>query len=185
VGSRGGEDLIGRDHPAGVLRAEISRAVDSHGGLVLVTGEAGIGKTALVTGAAEEARRHGALVLSGVCWDSDSAPGFWPWVQVVRGLRRAGTPEEWAAAEVAGGKGLAVLLGEVPSGAPDLSSDQGGEPVEAFQLYDAVTTALVSISQRRPVVVVLDDLHWADTASLRLRGSRPVVGSSRNSSSGG
>jgi hypothetical protein len=120
MGSQGGEGLIGRDHPAGVLRAEISRAVDSHGGLVLVTGEAGIGKTALVTGAAEEARRHG------------------------------------------------VLLGEVPSGAPDLSSEQGGEPVEAFQLYDAVTTALVSVSQRRPVVVVLDDLHWADTASLRL-----------------
>jgi predicted ATPase len=67
MGSQGGEDLIGRDHPAGVLRAEISRAVDSHGGLVLVTGEAGIGKTALVTGAAEEARRHGALVLSGAC----------------------------------------------------------------------------------------------------------------------
>jgi predicted ATPase len=168
MGSQGGEGLIGRDHPAGVLRAEISRAVDSHGGLVLVTGEAGIGKTALVTGAAEEARRHGALVLSGACWDSDSAPGFWPWVQVVRGLRRAGTPEEWAAAEVAGGKGLGVLLGEVPSGAPDLTSDQSGEPVEAFQLYDAVTTALVSVSQRRPVVVVLDDLHWADTASLRL-----------------
>jgi AAA ATPase domain len=89
-------------------------------------------------------------------------------VQVVRGLRRAGTPEEWAAAEVAGGKGLGVLLGELPSGAPDLSSDQGGEPVEAFQLYDAVTTALVSVSQRRPVVVVLDDLHWTDSASLRL-----------------
>jgi AAA ATPase domain len=168
MSSQGGEGLIGRDHPAGVLRAEIGRAVDSHGGLVLVTGEAGIGKTALVTGAAEEARRHDALVLSGACWDSDSAPGFWPWVQVVRGLRRAGTPEEWAAAEVAGGKGLGVLLGEVPTGAPDLSSEQGGEPVEAFQLYDAVTTALVSVSQRRPVVVVLDDLHWADTASLRL-----------------
>jgi AAA ATPase domain len=110
MGSQGGGGLIGRDHPAGMLGAEISRAVDSHGGLVLVTGEAGIGKTALVTGAAEEARRHGALVLSGACWDSDGAPGFWPWVQVVRGLRRAGTPAEWTAAEVAGGKGLGVLL---------------------------------------------------------------------------
>jgi predicted ATPase len=48
--------LIGRDHPAGVLRAELSRAVSSHGGLVLVTGEAGIGKTTLVTGVVG---RHG------------------------------------------------------------------------------------------------------------------------------
>ncbi len=145
--------LIGRDHPAGLLRAEISRAAESHGGLVLVTGEAGIGKTTLVTGAVEEARRLGALVLSGSCWDSDSAPGYWPWVQVIRGLRRAATPEEWAAA---GGQ-LEVLLGEAPAGDGD-----------SFALYDSVTTALVAVSQRRPVVVVLDDLHWADTASLRL-----------------
>src|SRR4051794_20918872 len=86
--------LIGRDHPAAVLRAEIGRALDSHGGLVLVTGEAGIGKTALVGEGAEEARRQGALVLSGSCWDSDSAPGHWPWVQVVRGLRRGATDGE-------------------------------------------------------------------------------------------
>ncbi|GAA0391720.1 LuxR family transcriptional regulator [Acrocarpospora corrugata] len=150
--------LIGRDHPAGLLRAEIGRAADSHGGLVLVTGEAGIGKTTLVTGAVEEARRLGALVLSGSCWHSEGAPGFWPWVQVVRGLRRSATAEEWEAAAAAAGGNLTALLGEQP--APGSA--------EAFQLYDAVTVALVSVSQRRPVVVVLDDLHWADTASLRM-----------------
>ncbi|MEU8061843.1 ATP-binding protein [Microbispora bryophytorum] len=68
--------LIGREHPAAVLHAEIARAVGSHGGLTLVAGEAGIGKTTLVTSAAEEARRLGALVLSGSCWDSDNAPGY-------------------------------------------------------------------------------------------------------------
>jgi hypothetical protein len=168
MGTPGREGIIGREHPAGLLRAEIGRAVDSHGGLVLVTGEAGIGKTTLVTDAAEEARRRGALVLSGSCWESDSAPGYWPWVQVVRALRRAATPEEWTAAEAAGGVGLAVLLGEAPAGTPDGGSAHDAARAEAFQLYDAVTTALVSVSQRRPVVVVLDDLHWADSASLRL-----------------
>ncbi|MBC6457389.1 ATP-binding protein [Actinomadura sp. HBU206391] len=150
--------IIGRDHPAGVLRAEIGRAADSHGGLLLVTGEAGIGKTTLVTGAMDEARRLGALVLSGSCWDSESAPGHWPWVQVVRGLRRSATPEEWAAAESAAGGGLSVMLGE----------SSGAEAAEAFRLYDAVTTALVSVSQSRPLVVVIDDLHWADAASVKL-----------------
>ncbi|MCW6010761.1 AAA family ATPase [Micromonospora sp. CPCC 205371] len=150
--------LIGRDHPAAVLGAEISRAAGSHGGLVLVTGEAGIGKTTLVTRAVEQARESGALVLSGACWDSGSAPGYWPWTQVVRGLRRGATPEEWAAADEVAGDGLAVLLGDAAAGpAP-----------EGFLLYDAVTSALVAVSQHRPVVVVLDDLHWADTASLRL-----------------
>ncbi|WP_051173861.1 ATP-binding protein [Amycolatopsis orientalis] len=147
--------LIGRDHPAGVLRAEIARATESHGGLVLVTGEAGIGKTTLVTGAAEEAKRLGALVLNGSCWDSASAPGYWPWTQVVRGLRRSVEPGRWAAMA---DSELDVLLGEARGdGAPD-----------GFRLYDAVTSALVSASQAQPVVVVLDDLHWADTASLRL-----------------
>ncbi|GAB2572351.1 hypothetical protein GCM10027168_01370 [Streptomyces capparidis] len=147
--------LIGREHPAAVLRAEVGRAAVSHGGLVLVTGEAGIGKTALVTEAAEEARRQGALVLSGSCWDSDNAPGYWPWVQVVRGLRRGVSVEEWA--EVEAGP-LGALLGEVAR----------GEAEEGFRLFDAVTSALVAVTQRRPVLVVLEDLHWADTASLRL-----------------
>ncbi|MEN3538388.1 AAA family ATPase [Microbispora sp. ZYX-F-249] len=155
--------LIGREHPAAMLRAEIARAVGSHGGLMLVAGEAGIGKTTLVTSAAEEARGLGALVLGGSCWDSDNAPGYWPWVQVLRGLRRCAAPGEWAAAEEAGGAGLAALLGESPGG-----ESPGGDAAEGFRLYDAVTSALVAVSQSRPLVVVLEDLHWADTASLRL-----------------
>jgi hypothetical protein len=99
---------------------------------VLVTGEAGIGKTTLVGQAADEARRRGALVLGGACWDSDNAPGYWPWVQVVRGLLRAATPEERAAAEAAGGSGLGVLLGEAPTGPPDREPEPGPEPAEAF-----------------------------------------------------
>jgi hypothetical protein len=150
--------LIGRDRPAEILRAEIGRTADSHGGLVLVAGEAGIGKTTLVAGSMEEARRRGALVLSGSCWDSDSTPGYWPWTQVIRGLRRGTTAGEWAAAEDAAGSGLSVILGE----------SSGARFTEPFQLYDAVTMALVSVSQSRPVVVVLDDLHWADAASMKL-----------------
>ncbi|WP_410579212.1 ATP-binding protein [Amycolatopsis sp. lyj-108] len=147
--------LIGRDHPAGVLRAEIARAAESHGGLVLVTGEAGIGKTTLVTGAAEEAKRLGALVLNGSCWDSASAPGYWPWTQVIRGLRRAVGQGRWAAMA---DSELDVLLGEA----------RGDGAADGFRLYDAVTSALVAASQDQPIVVVLDDLHWADAASLRL-----------------
>ncbi|MDT0344903.1 ATP-binding protein [Streptomyces litchfieldiae] len=158
------DELIGREHAAGVLRAEIERATGSHGGLVLVAGEAGIGKTALVTGAAEEARSRGALVLGGSCWDSDNAPGYWPWVQVVRALRRAVPAGEWAAARDAAGESLAALLAE----APPAATVPGVPTGEGFELYDAVTTALVTVSATRPVVVVLDDLHWADTASLRL-----------------
>ncbi|MFH9476441.1 ATP-binding protein [Streptomyces anulatus] len=198
--------LFGRDHPAGVLRSEIARATDSHGGLVLVTGEAGIGKSTLVTDAAHEARRRGALVVGGSCWDSDNTPGYWPWVQILRGLRRSATAAEWAAAQEASDGRLAVLLGDpvrvamggtdgpgpstltggapASAGAPGSAGVRGGEPgaeagtgppgggspegAEAFGLFDAVTTALVTVSQSRPLVVVLDDLHSSDPASLRL-----------------
>ncbi|QTA33151.1 AAA family ATPase [Streptomyces sp. CA-256286] len=171
--------LFGRDHPAGVLRSEIVRATDSHGGLVLVTGEAGIGKTTLVTDTAHEARRRGALVVGGSCWDSDSTPGYWPWVQVLRGLRRSATAAEWTAAQEAADGRLGILLGDPandgraagPSTGEadgDGASGASAEGAEAFGLYDAVTTALVTVSQSRPLVVVLDDLHSADPASLRL-----------------
>ncbi|WP_405508314.1 AAA family ATPase [Streptomyces cyaneofuscatus] len=170
--------LFGRDHPAGILRSEIVRATESHGGLVLVTGEAGIGKTTLVTDAAHEARRHGALVVGGSCWDSDSTPGYWPWVQVLRGLRRSATAAEWAAAQDAADGRLGILLGDPgdPAGDGPAAGDVDGDGAsgassdgpEAFGLYDAVTTALVTLSQSRPLVVVLDDLHSADPASLRL-----------------
>ncbi|MBQ1016049.1 AAA family ATPase, partial [Micromonospora sp. M51] len=107
------------------------------------------------------------------CWDSDSAPGYWPWVQVLRGLRRSA--DDWAVARPDAEPALAALLGETDASkqqAERLASwagvDTDSVDQEAFALYDAVTAALVAVSQHRPVVVVLDDLHWADPASLRL-----------------
>jgi hypothetical protein len=155
--------LIGRDRPTGILGSEISRTVDSHGGLVLITGEAGIGKTALVAAAMEEARRRNVFVLSATCWDREGAPGYWPWVQVVRSLQRTATATEWDDAFAAAGDGLIFLLGRGGEAIPPA----GSEGV-VFRLYDAVTTLFVTVSRRRPVVVVLEDLHWADPASIKL-----------------
>jgi tetratricopeptide (TPR) repeat protein len=155
--------LIGRDRPAGTLQGAISRTIDSHGGLVLVAGEAGIGKTALVVAGMEEAGRRDVLLLSAACWERGGAPGYWPWVQVVRSLERTAAPAEWSGARAAAGDALSFLLGEASEAPRPAGSETGG-----FRLYDAVTTLLVTVSYSRPVVVVLEDLHWSDPASVKL-----------------
>ncbi|MEJ3655285.1 AAA family ATPase [Actinomycetes bacterium KLBMP 9759] len=150
--------IIGRDRPTRVLRDHVERTVGSHGGLVLVAGEAGIGKSTLVTEAAAFADDRGATVLTGACWDGPGTPGLWPWVQVVRALRRTAPSESWTACAEAAGPLLPVLLGQ-----PVATAEH-----DTFAVFDAATTLLVTAARQQPVAVVIEDLHWADPASLRL-----------------
>ena len=153
--------LLGRERPFALVRQALGLAVDGHGGLVLVAGEAGIGKTALVAAVADEARRQGVYVLNGTCWDGQGAPGYWPWVQVVRALERVAP--HWRELPERAEVGVARLLGETEEEIRSTSLADGG-----FQVYDAVTRLLAGVAQERPTLIVLEDLHWADLASLRL-----------------
>jgi tetratricopeptide (TPR) repeat protein len=151
--------LFGRERPLAVLRAAVDRTLDGQGALVLVSGEPGIGKTALASEAAVEAKRRGALVLSGTCWDADSRPGYWPWVQVLRALQRS-VPDMWSRIQDIGGDTLATLLGA--------SSATLSDQDPTFQMCDTISRTLLEAAQLQPVVVVVDDLHWADAASFRV-----------------
>jgi predicted ATPase len=151
--------LLGREDFLRAVRAGVERAVAGHGGVLLVTGEAGIGKTSLAGRAVQEARSEGLAVLRGACWDADGTPGYWPWTQVVRNLRRSAPTETWQVASEAAGVALEVLL--------EGSGAEAGD-VARFQLFDAVTTLLVTAAQQQPLLVVLEDVHWADSASVAL-----------------
>lgn len=154
-----GQPLLGRDDFLRSVRAQVERARGGHGGLLLIVGEAGIGKTALTGRAVHEAERSGMTVLRGACWGADGTPGYWPWTQVIRGLRRSLPAQAWEAASEASDVVWRVLLG-------------GGGKAEGeagrFELFDAVTTLLVTAAQQQPVLVVLEDVHWADPASVAL-----------------
>ena len=143
--------LIGRDPVLATLRSGAASAAGGRGRLVLVTGEPGIGKTALLGELTGEGTDTGALVLWAQCWDGDGAPAYWPWVQVLRAGIAAG-----------GDAGDAAMLLPGP-----MSTPRTGQ-VDRFRLFDAVVTFLAGLAEKQPVLAVLDDLHWADEGSLRL-----------------
>ena len=147
----GGRGMVGRERAFDVLSEQVQALGDGSGGTVVVTGEAGIGKTRLVTALADLASAAGAQVLWGRCHEADVSPAYWPWVPVVRELAGAAPAPEVAA----------LLSPEAVSAGADPHS-------AALRTYDAVAALLREAASERPVVVVLEDLHWADTASLQL-----------------
>jgi len=162
-----GPALVGRDRELEQLDAALARAFDGRGGLALLTGEPGIGKTTLARSFAERAEARGATRAWGACWDGGGAPAYWPWVQIVRSLARREDPRTLRAALGAGAPWIAGLLPEFAEalGTPPPPSEQDSDQAR-FRLFDALATLLATAASRQPLVVVLDDLHWADVSSL-------------------
>jgi class 3 adenylate cyclase/tetratricopeptide (TPR) repeat protein len=156
--------FFGRGRELGVL-AETRKQAHSltRSQMVLVAGEPGMGKTALVAQDARVAHEQGTVVLFGHA-DEDLGVAYQPWIEVLATLVREGDP------------GLVEGLPSAQRGAlgrfmPGLlvGGDRVGDPdTERLLLLEATTALLAVASQQQPVLVVFDDLHWADTASLQL-----------------
>ena len=184
--------FVGRAGELAALTADLDAAVCGRGGVVLVAGEPGIGKTRLAEELAARATARGAVVLWGRCWEGAGAPSFWPWVQVVRGYVQvqAGDPALLRHDLGAGAADIAQLVPAVRDCVPDLPAPPPLEPEAArFRLFDSLAGFLRTAAARRPLLLVLDDLHWADVPSLallrfmsrELEGTGPlVVGSYRH-----
>ena len=140
--------LVGRTNEQTVLRQALDDMLAGHGALVLVSGEAGIGKTALATDLARSAAEAGALVLTGHAYDLSVTPPYGPWLEIF---------DEYP---------LSETLPPVPPFTHDLeaSSALGS----GARLFATAREFFTSIASQRPLVLVLDDLQWADQASLDL-----------------
>jgi predicted ATPase len=120
-----------------VLSVLTEQAAAGDGGMVLLAGEPGVGKTRL---AREAAGRAGEVTVCwGACRESEGAPPLWPWVQVLRGLGEA-----------------------------TVAVDAADGPAARFRLFERIGQVLRQAAGERPHLVVIDDLHRADEASLRL-----------------
>jgi DNA-binding SARP family transcriptional activator len=144
---------VGRD-------AELSQALDAAAEaaagrlrIMLVTGDAGAGKTALADWLSQRLQAQGWTVAAGRCPEYEGAPAGWPWAEALRGVARADPPAEPQA--------LDALL-------TDTAAADGDMAAARFRLHQAVSRYLAAVSRDAPLLVVLDDLHRADSETLAI-----------------
>jgi class 3 adenylate cyclase/tetratricopeptide (TPR) repeat protein len=166
--SLAGGVFVGRERELERLREAVDAALGGRGSLQLLVGEPGIGKTRAAEELATYARVSGARVYWGRCREDEGAPAYWPWVQAIRSYARDADPVALAWQLGAGAAEVAQLIPEVAEKL-DVEPARGSDSEEArFRLFDSVTGLLIAAARDRPIVIVLDDLHWADEPSLLL-----------------
>ena len=162
--------FVGREPELARLEAALETVSSGTGRLVLVAGEAGIGKSRLVEELAARASTRGLSVVWGRCYE-EGAAAFWPWREVVRSAADHAAPDIVAAALNASGSDIARVVPEVKALVSDTDAPPALDPEEArLRLYDALTVFFKRLTHHHPFVVVLEDVHWADPPSLQLLG---------------
>ncbi|MCW2509986.1 MAG: Transcriptional regulator, LuxR family, partial [Modestobacter sp.] len=172
--------LVGRAEELARLMAHVDRAVEGRPSAVLVAGDAGVGKSRLIEELSRQAAGRGVRVLTGHCVDlGDVGLPYLPFVDLLRPV--AADPA--LAPDVAGHPALAGLLtgrpGQVVTESPAGDAADLGRPLPhrvvrppfddgRLQLFESVAALLAELAVERPLLVVLEDLHWADRSSRDL-----------------
>ena len=151
------------------LVAALDDALSGQGRLVMLVGEPGIGKTRTTQELASYAEQQGAQVFWGRCYEEAGAPPYWPWVQTMRSYVQQASAEQLIAEMGPGAADIAEIIPNIRGKLTDLETPSDLEPEQArFRFFDSITTFLKNAAQRQRLMLVLDDLHWADRSSLSL-----------------
>jgi eukaryotic-like serine/threonine-protein kinase len=158
--------IVGRLLESEDLVSLLDDALSGLGGVATLSGEAGIGKTTLARQLSTLAEQRGIPAVWGVGASAEAARPYWHWIQLVRAIaaRREG-PEVFKALGAAGAW-LYAIVPDLELGPGEGPPSQLGPEEGRFHLYDALLRLLEIAAERSGLVVVLDDLHFADEASL-------------------
>ena len=160
--------FVGRTSQLERLSTRLADAINGRGAVAMLRGEPGIGKTRTLEEFADQARQRGAVVLSGSCYDGEWHPPYGPFAEAILGYARE-APKQFTEAL---GKRAPILariapalhdaLGDIPEPAAVDKEE------ERFRLFDAVSQFLIAVSQQKPLVLILDDLHWSDRGVIAM-----------------
>jgi DNA-binding CsgD family transcriptional regulator len=161
--------LVGRTTPIRAVATVLDRAAAGQGSVLVIGGEAGIGKSRILREAAVESRRRDFFVLRGVCFETDRAIPYAPVLDLVHALAAATSPALSAHVFAPAAAALVRAFPELSSIFTDLPPIEPLDPgQERRRLFSVLVDAIVAIGRTRPVCLVVEDVHWADEASLDL-----------------
>ena len=160
--ARSDPPLVGREPELGRLRDVLRSACAGQLEMVALIGEAGIGKSRLASEIAVEMERAGGRVFVGRCHDSERVLPFGPWIDAFRDGGLAAQQELLSALDPVPRAELARLLPEIAEGSARLPTS------DAVQLFEGIAQVLERAAADRPLLLLLEDLQWADEMSLRL-----------------
>src|SRR5262249_14856077 len=161
--------FVGRAAERARLGQRLRDARAGHGAVVLLEGEAGIGKTRTLEELAETSRAEGATVLWGRCYEGEAARPYGPFAEALTEYVRRAPAETLRADLGLGASPLARLVPELRERLPDLSEPVAPQPdAERVPRLAGVVQWLLPLRARTPTLVVVDDLHWADHGTVAL-----------------
>ncbi|HZQ37569.1 MAG TPA: AAA family ATPase [Dehalococcoidia bacterium] len=167
--TRTSSPLVGRTQELTILDEALSAAAAAAGGVALVAGEPGIGKSRLLAELAVRAEHSGWSVLQGRAYEADGLPPYLPFIEAIGGYARQGSPQELQRFLTGEARHVALLMPELRRWLLEPPVPPGVEP-DRFRLFEGVCEFLVAIANHGSagMLLLLDDLHWADTASVLL-----------------
>jgi class 3 adenylate cyclase/tetratricopeptide (TPR) repeat protein len=161
--------FVGRQEEVTQLRRCLEEAIHGQGSLVLVAGEPGVGKTRLLSELAIDSADRGLQVLTGHAYETEGMPPYLPFIEALNQHTRGRTREELRQDLGETAPHVAKLLPEIRQSFPDVWEPPALDPeAERYRLFEGVTDFLANVAARTPLLLFLDDLHWADDASLLL-----------------